>query len=213
MTTAGTNPAPLWTDAAYIDNLGKNVANCSKCHGVPDGGVTFPNHGTMTTDVATDCSGCHGHNGDAGGVVGQRHMDGIRYANGECDTCHGYPPVSTAEMTALGTPGVGNYANARLASFKGSDYSDATSGHHTTHLLATVKKTDSWGPCLPCHPNSSHNTGGGTVRAVNVDVNIASDLTYRFDDSRPKRYNRTANPLTNKTCSNVSCHFQPTPVW
>lgn len=199
LTSAGTATTPVWTDATYVDNTGKSAANCNKCHGVPNG-VDFPTHGNLP--ITADCSGCHGHNGGAGGSVGQRHIDGIKYANGACDTCHGYPPVSSAEFAAKGA---GNFADAKTATAGGA-------GFHTTHLLPTIVKTDGWAPCLACHPSTSHNTGGGVVSASNVDVNGPNNLTYQFDESRPKRYNRTAD-AANRTCSNVSCHFQPTPAW
>lgn len=199
LTNAGTDVAPLWTNAAYIDNTGKNVANCSKCHGVPDGG-TFPNHGTLTTNSSTDCAGCHGHNGDASGAAGQRHIDGIRYANGACDTCHGYPPMTAAQLSARS--GL-DFENGGL-----QKYATVGGNHHTTHLLATVKSSEGFTPCLPCHPSTSHNQGGGTVSQANVQVNTSDDMNYRFDESRSKRYN-----VSTSKCSNISCHFQPTPAW
>jgi hypothetical protein len=190
---------PKWNDPTYIDDAGlKSVNNCSRCHKNPwDAGFVATNysHGTMT--IANDCAGCHGHNGDTAGAAGQRHMDGIIYGVSSCKNCHGYPPV--ANMTNLGV--AGNFKDAKLATAGGG-------GYHTTHLLASVVETDGWTPCLPCHPSTSHNTGGGTVVKANVNVNDAADLTFRFDETRSKRYDTAS-----RTCSNVSCHFQPTAVW
>lgn len=196
----GTGVTPAWNDPAYIANAPlKTVNNCNKCHKSPwDSGFTSSyTHGAMTP--ATDCIGCHGHDGNTLGSAGQQHMDGIKYGSGSCDTCHGYPPVTNqAGMRGV----VGNYENAKT-----EDYANG-GGHHTGHLLATVVQTDGWTPCLPCHPSGFHNQGGGTVARANVQVNDAADAGYRFDSSRSKRYNTAT-----LSCSNVSCHFQPTPAW
>jgi predicted CxxxxCH...CXXCH cytochrome family protein len=206
---AGTAMVPVWTDSTYLaDSSVKSVANCQKCHLVP-GSASFTKqtaHGTMVTDATVNqCSGCHGHNGDNTGALGQRHLDGILYKNDACDTCHGYPPVSS--MTGLGV--ANNFANAKIENYAGGG------GKHTIHLPATLVASAGFTPCLPCHPDSGagfHHNVSTTVAQANVNVNTATgdatDLAYRFDSSRARRYNATA-----KTCSNVSCHFQPTAAW
>ena len=149
--------------------------------------------------IIDDCAGCHGHNGDVVGTVGKQHMDGIKYGNGECDSCHGYPPMSQAQFNAR-VPGT--YPNAKVEDYVGG------SGYHTTHLSMTVKASDGFTPCLPCHPSSSHMQGGTVVAKANVNIFSASDLGYRFDDALPKQYT-----VATQTCSNVSCHFQLSPAW
>lgn len=199
----GSDPAPDWNQPAYLDDGGKNQANCGKCHKVP-GDIGFQKqsaHGANVTNSGYNCAGCHGHNGDQAGALGQRHMDGKYYANGACDSCHGYPPV--ANMTGLGI--VGNFENAKIETLNGG-YAGG-GGYHTKHLLATVTAGEGFTPCLPCHPQTSHQQDGTVIRA-NVQVNDAADTGYRFDSTRSKRYNSTA-----WTCSNVSCHFRPTPAW
>jgi hypothetical protein len=97
----------------------------------------------------------------------------------------------------------GAYVNAKVDVANGG-------GHHKLHLLPTVVASQGFTPCLPCHPDSGlgwHNQGGGAVTTANVNVFYAADTGYRFDDSRSKRYK------ADKTCSNVSCHFQPTAAW
>jgi len=77
---AGSATAPSWTNAAYIaDGTLKTTANCGVCHKNPwDAGFTSTdNHSGVTID--TNCSSCHGHNGDTSGIAGQQHMDGIKY--------------------------------------------------------------------------------------------------------------------------------------
>jgi hypothetical protein len=200
---AGNGTAPVWTNANYISTgTLKTQANCGTCHKSPgDVGFTAAvDHGAtaMPLGIGTDCSSCHGHNGATGGAAGQQHMDGIKFGNGSCDACHGYPPLTTAQFSARGA----NYVNAKVEDYTGG------AGHHATHLLATVKSSDGFTPCLPCHPSGFHNQGNGTVVKANVNVNDAADLTFRFDDSRAKRYT-----VATQSCSNVSCHYQPTPAW
>lgn len=200
---AGSNTVPSWTGAAYIADGGKSLTNCQLCHKVPgsDGFSKASAHGSMMTDAsANQCNTCHGHNGDATGVTGRRHIDGILYVNGTCDSCHGYPPMTQVDLDARS----GGYVNAKLETAGGG-------GHHKTHLLPTIIASDGFAPCLPCHPSDTlgfHMQGGGTVQTANVNVFYAADTDYRFDDSRAKRYISGG-----KTCSNVSCHFQPTPAW
>jgi hypothetical protein len=151
----------------------------------------------MPLGIGTDCAGCHGHNGGIGGNVGQQHIDGIKFGNGSCDACHGYPPLTQAQFDARTA---GQYINAKVEDYTGGG------GYHTTHLLATVKSSEGFTPCLPCHPSLNHNTGNGNVARANINVNDdANDMTFRFDESRSKRYN--AETLS---CSNISCHFKPT---
>jgi hypothetical protein len=116
-----------------------------------------------------------------------------------CDTCHGYPPLPLAQLNARTG---GAFANAKV-----EDYTNG-GGHHATHLLSTVSANEGFTPCLPCHPNNFHAQGGGTVLKANINVFSAADMGYRFDDALPKQYD-----VASQSCSNVSCHFQPTVSW
>jgi hypothetical protein len=197
---AGTGIAPSWNNPAYIaDGSLKTDANCNQCHKSP-GNPSFSLAASHTgVTIANDCAACHGHNGDATGAEGQRHMDGIRYANGSCDTCHGYPPMTQAQLDAR----VGaEFANAKLQDYPGGG------GFHSSHLLSTVTAADGFTPCLPCHPSTSHKQGGSAVKREFVNVNDAADTTFVFDSTRTKRYNTET-----ATCSNISCHFKPSPAW
>ena len=194
---AGSNTAPLWNDPTYIvGDAANRQADCGKCHKVPgDSGFTKQEaHGAgMTT--ANDCSSCHGHNG-----TGKNHIDGKFYVDGGCSTCHGYPPVSAAQLVAV--KAAGTFVNAKLEDYAGGG------GYHTSHLAETVVIGDGFTPCLPCHPSTSHKQGGSTVVQVNINVFESTDTINRFDSSRSKRYDAS---LTK--CSNISCHFKPSPAW
>jgi predicted CxxxxCH...CXXCH cytochrome family protein len=208
---AGTGVIPSWTNASYITDAGKTVANCERCHKVP-GSTSFAwasTHGSMTTDTqpANDCKGCHGHEGDNSGVLGKRHMDGILYASGECDSCHGYPPMTATDLAAR----AGGWVNAKVDTAGGG-------GYHKLHTLSTIVKSDGFKPCLPCHPDESqgvHKNVSTTVSAANVNVFFATDTAYRLDGTRVKRYNKTASSgvYATNSCSNVSCHYRPSPDW
>jgi predicted CxxxxCH...CXXCH cytochrome family protein len=200
----GTAPPPSWTNAAYIAEGGKSLTNCELCHKVP-GTPSFSKqsaHGSMVTDSsANQCNACHGHNGDATGALGSRHVDGILYASGSCDTCHGYPPMTATDLAARTG---GTYVNAKVAV-------DGGGGYHKKHLLPTIVIADGFTPCLPCHPSDTlgfHMQGGGTVTSANVNVFYAADTGYRFDSTRTKRYDNVA-----KKCFNISCHFKPISAW
>ena len=119
-------------------------------------------------------------------------------ASGGCDTCHGYPPVSS--MAGLGVDG--NFKNAKDENYVGGG------GYHSSHLLSTITVVDGFTPCLPCHPSTNHKQGGSTVTRANVNVFDAADMTYRFNAGVPKLYDNTAT-----TCSNVSCHAKASPAW
>ena len=198
----GTGTAPIWTDANYIaDGAAKTAANCDKCHLSPNNSrelSTVYSHSAVA--LTENCAGCHGHNGDTTGVAGRRHMDGIKYGNGSCNNCHGYPPLTATQLSARA---VGEFTDAAMESYSGGG------GYHTTHLLSSITVSNGFTPCMPCHPSTKHNQGAGVVAKANVNVNDEPTVTsYRFDDNRSKRYNSAA-----MTCSNISCHFKPTPAW
>jgi predicted CxxxxCH...CXXCH cytochrome family protein len=202
---AGTGTSPSWTNAGYLGDTLKSDANCNACHKSPGNpAFTLASHNStqMPQGIATDCSSCHGHNGGVGGAIGKQHMDGIRYASGACDACHGYPPMSAAKLAARSGA---DFAGARLEDYAGGG------GYHSSHLLATVTVADGFTPCLPCHPSTVHMQGGSTITQANVNVNYdAADTNLRFDGTRSKRYNNTD---VKWTCSNISCHFKPSPAW
>lgn len=199
LANVGSNPSPSWNDPTYLDNNGKNQANCGKCHKVPgDSGFSKQSaHGANTTNTGYSCVGCHGHNGDTAGTPGRRHMDGVFYANGACDSCHGYPPMTATQFAAKG----GTFVNGKVEDYAGGG------GYHILHLATNITAANDFAPCLPCHPSGYHQLGVVTDRSF-ISVNDAADTGYRFDSTRSKRYNKTT-----WSCSNVSCHFMPTPAW
>ena len=225
---AGAAVFPSWTSAKYLnDTTRKSQTNCNRCHKVPgDAGFSYQSsHGAgMVTDQATDCSGCHGHNGDASGAVGKRHMDGIRYAAGNCDSCHDYDTVGatwgTVKPTNFGGFNEAVGAHAKHINYLKSRWSIAS-------LDAVADGTIGFGQgnaakiCGACHTNVLGNHMAGN-RMINFGDN--TDLTKFGTNSQHLRmvygtaalYNgdSTKNSATQaKTCSNLSCHYFITPNW
>ncbi len=211
LTNPGTATSPVWTDAAYIADGGKSLANCQKCHLVP-GSVGFTKQSAhtgaaATTDTsASQCNGCHGHNGDIAGILGRRHLDGIRYAsgNGACNGCHGYEVGSWAAAPAINGEGKG--AHEKHITYLTTNRFTVTLAPATdTYAGATAAWTN---VCGICHGSTLANHQNGTV-------NVALSTAYFFGTSGSATYNGTPGVLAagNKTCSNVSCHYFTTPLW
>lgn len=165
---------------------------CQVCHTKTTAfrNTTTSAAGNWTTHYSDRrCTDCHNHK--------QASNVAFLPMAGGCSGCHGYPPVPN--MAGLGVHN--SYTGAKL-----EPYATGGGNHHLAHLSPTVKPSDGFAPCLPCHPNNSHAQGGGTVIRANVQVVVPVSLA--FDSSRTTRYNAVAY-----SCSNVSCHFQPTPSW
>jgi hypothetical protein len=115
---------------------------------------------------------------------------------GGCGGCHGYPPVR--DLTGLGV--VTNYSSAKFQDYSGGG------GAHTVkgHIPKTARQGERWNNCNNCHNSASHNTGG--TPAKKAFVNVVVDPQFKFDSATPITYNAS-------TCSNVSCHFKPSPNW
>jgi predicted CxxxxCH...CXXCH cytochrome family protein len=131
---------------------------------------------------------------------------------GGCTACHGYPPVqNTTGMKVLG-----NYTGAKLENYSGGGGAHSVAGH----LVPTISPTLQFAGCNNCHyntsPNGTHNQGG-TAPFKPSKVNVTVDPKYKFNSAQPITYSGTMidPPARNTTgtCSNVSCHFQPSPKW
>ena len=121
-------------------------------------------------------------------------------SNGRCDSCHGYPPVSN--MTGLGI--TGNYSSAKLQDYSGGGGAHSVAGH----ISRTAIQSAGTANCTNCHNdfNNSHNQGG--TPATKSFVNVVVDTKYKFSNATSIVYNPASN-----SCSNVSCHFRPSPNW
>ena len=176
-------------------DLKTNDNACSSCHSYPP---TSPAHTTATAGTAPNCVTCHT---DYTGYSVSSHNNGTLNVSGDlgCDLCHGYPPMTAAQ---LGTKEAGTFVNAKVEDYAGGG------AFHSSHLLPAVTAAEGFTPCLPCHPSGYHNQGSGTVVQANVNVFDAADTSFRLNAGLPKLYDSVAT-----TCSNISCHFKASPAW
>jgi len=227
-------PAPTWNDPTYLPATpGKDATTCTKCHEAPPGSSANYDHVTAGLTLASDCSGCHGHNG-----FGGTHIDGTLDASGgSCDACHAYPPAigdGKAYVNVEGAaPGVeegkgGNTVNSdvhmRHVTTIRNEYiaagadpgaldaaNDAFGDAKTTKLCGTCHNMDA----------GQHDMGGSDTTANgngtrHIDFSGVGDATrYQFGPTAPV-YNGVPGTSSNtnlKSCSNISCHFGETPGW
>lgn len=194
----GLSTAPKWsTQPLYIDGTAKTQANCEKCHGAPPASKAI--HNLMT--IANDCSGCHGHNGSDAA-----HINGVLVASGNCDSCHGYQSASWATATERAVEGKGAHAKhvAHLVALWGGTLNPTGDGFGSGASWTNV--------CGKCHNGATHNMSeaiGGNGRQISIEA------AYQFGSFAPSYTGvpATSSSVNPKSCSNISCHFQTTPVW
>lgn len=189
------SPSPTVTHLNGSVDLLTTVNACNSCHSAPPASGVH----SAATLAPFNCTDCHSYTTSSATT----HNNGtVDFSNLQCNTCHGYPPMSQAQLDARVA---GTFTAAKL-----EDYANG-GGHHATHLLPSLTANEAFTPCLPCHPNASsgfHSQGGSTIVKANVNVFEAADMNFRFDETRSKRYE-----VATQSCSNVSCHFQPTVSW
>jgi predicted CxxxxCH...CXXCH cytochrome family protein len=138
--------------------------------------------------ATTDCLSCHVHKGT-----------GVNFAfapvAGGCDGCHGYPPVKN--MTGLGVSA--NYSGAKIQNYSGGGGAHSVAGH----ISKTAVASQAWTNCSNCHSSAGHPK---STPPQKVNVNVTVDPKFKFNNASTIKYQ--AN-----TCSNVSCHFRPSPNW
>lgn len=134
-------------------------------------------HGNTTN---RDCTSCHQH-----GVSGSDSVS-FAFQSPRCDTCHGYPPVSS--MALYGRQNM--FSTAKLQNYPDSG------GAHTAfgHLAPSIKATDPnpWQACQPCHSG-----GSATHRLAAASAQVPISGTYNA---------KSGSAGYASTCSNVSCH-------
>jgi len=209
-----------WTSASYLADGGKSLVNCGKCHKVPgDAGFSKQAaHGSMVTNTtANQCTGCHGHDGDSTGPLGQRHIDGIKYAalgGTTCNGCHSYDATDWATAThnyggTVANEGIG--AHAKHITYIKTRF--GVTLNPTTDFAAGFGAGNSAAVCGVCHSNSSSD-------------HMAGNRTINFNGSVVRQFGPNNNPTTwytgvstsssaanPKQCSNIDCHYGLTPLW
>jgi predicted CxxxxCH...CXXCH cytochrome family protein len=212
-----TAPAATW--GATLD--------CAGCHAYPPANTNHTGVNPATVGVCNDC-----HNNvvattslttpsQSAFTSIQEHMNGT-VEGGKCDSCHGYPPVKSL-TNANGPVGYNaNYSSARMQNYSGGGGVHDVAGHLAPTLKASQgirqAKIDA---CKNCHGDTfasgQHNqASAGFSNFSTKFVQVVVDANFKFDKNRPIVYNGTrlvSGSKTTGTCSNVSCHFQKSPVW
>ena len=203
---------PSWTSAAYIaDGTKKTQNNCNRCHKSPgDSGFSFQAAHTLAPTIASDCTLCHGHNGDSAGESGKRHLDGIRYAAKDCNNCHAYDTNGSTWTPNL-SGGAGPGAHAIHINFIKSRISLAS----LTPTGQTFGAGEPAALCGTCHTNtlaehtdgSRHITFGAGGTTNTMGSGYSGSMSLLFGPSNPS-FSTGA-----KSCSNLLCHYAVTPSW
>ena len=148
-------------------------------------------------------------------------MDGIRYAAGYCNSCHSYDNVGAA----WGVDKPTNYGGFNLAigkHYQHITYIKARTGGLTLDPVADSLTGYGAGKaaqiCGVCHTNvnTNHMAGGRTINFgdnTNATVFGSNNQYLRFVLGTSGLYNGSSSTSTNKTCSNLSCHYFTTPSW
>lgn len=158
---------------------------------------------------ASRCTTCHSHSGPD-------FISAFR-PNGDCDTCHGYPPVRRALASGVQFGKQGLYSSAQFEDYTGGG------GAHTipSHIKPTARPAEAWSNCAVCHSNGSLNPASHIMQIplrpsrITIDVRDRSKFDYRRSLGQ-ERY--TGASLTNTgnrsgSCSNINCHFKPSKRW
>jgi len=121
-------------------------------------------------------------------------MAGQSFAATTCSTCHGMPPLDSADGSRVPATG-------------------AFRGNHQIHMGASATPAE----CTKCHDNSGYDTdhaaASGNMIRMNSNIN-GSPLIGTYSKAAP--FAQTATPVMG-SCSNVNCHFEKSggaaPVW
>ncbi len=209
VTTMGTDTTPIWTDGAYLltsaPASASNKSDCDKCHLSPPSTGTHVSNGV--TFSATACNGCHGHNGN-----GATHVNGIVEQSGSaCDSCHAYdvdPITLDWGKNQKAVEGWGAHAVHinHLTALSGVTLSATGDQFNTANFNAV---------CGVCHARSGVHDMGGTPNTRTINFGGVNDYQFAVSSGTPTYLGVTgvSSAVTPKTCSNISCHFQGSPVW
>ena len=206
--TQGTDTSPVWTDGSYLTSNATTMipSDCNKCHQSPAFGNANFDHSGLTV-TANACNACHQHDG-----AGATHIDGVLQATGgACNACHDYDVDANGDWgkSQKAIEGWGAHAVhiSRLKTLSGVTLNASTDNFNTANFNAV---------CGVCHTRFGGNHAmSGTPNIRTID--FAGSTVYSFSTaSGAPLYNGltgTSSASTPKTCSNVSCHYQASPVW
>jgi predicted CxxxxCH...CXXCH cytochrome family protein len=118
-------------------------------------------------------------------------MAGQSFAAMTCSSCHGMPPLDSAERSPTS------------GSFKGD---------HQKHMGATASPAE----CTKCHGNSGYTNDHAATSGYMIQMKSFINSTNNGTYSKAAPFAQTATPSFGN-CSNVNCHFEKSggsaPVW
>ena len=174
----------------FINNK-TNLGLCQVCH-------TRTNHfkrGVVEAGHPTKrCLACHDHKAS--------------YAfkpNGNCNTCHGYPPV--ASMVGIGTHN--NYSSALAEVVNSGGYINGGGAHSVAaHVSSSAQWDQTWDNCANCHDPNRHLM---MMPVQQNDINVTIDKMYWTNSTIPATYTGPLNGTgtgvqSTGSCSNLYCH-------
>ncbi|GFE56433.1 CxxxxCH/CxxCH domain-containing protein [Geobacter sp. AOG1] len=178
------------TSTGFV-NTKTNRGLCQICH-------TQTNHYKRdvaeTSHPTKTCLACHDH------------KDSYAFKpNGNCDTCHGYPPVSSMAGRGVG----GNYSSARLEVFNGGGYTNGGGAHTVSaHVNPNAVWQQAWTNCGVCHDSSKHRM---IMPLQQKSLNVTLDPTIWTNSTIPAAYTGPLNgsgtgALVTGSCTNIYCH-------
>jgi predicted CxxxxCH...CXXCH cytochrome family protein len=186
---------------------GKYAGLCQVCHTLTR---FYTNSAAETSHFTKDCLTCHKHSDNLLGQPAAAGFYAFKPTGGGCGGCHGYPPVQSLAGIAV----AGNYSGARLENYSGGGGAHNVAGH----IALTATPANGWSACVTCHYGTDTDPNHMSRNySKPSNINVTVDPKYKFNAALQIKYssNQVDPPLRNSTgtCSNVSCHFQPTPKW
>jgi predicted CxxxxCH...CXXCH cytochrome family protein len=223
----GTGISVSWVDGTYLVNAAatKNAADCNKCHQSPPTSSLKFAHTSLT--IASDCAGCHGHNGS-----GPTHIDGILQATGgvssggsPCYGCHATYNVMNSSTSSFHhvldnaspdqAPNTGTYPSSQTVL--------ACTSCHTDHNYTNVNKganlrtsynaaaslgvntdfstTTPYGLCVSCHSTAQTKSTAQTVAGTAATIVIDGSAT----GFQASAHNYTVASLFGASPFNANC--------
>ena len=190
------------TSSGYVQMSAPYQGVCQVCHTL----TAYYKRGIAETNHPTKhCMACHDHKGL------------FAFKPKSCDTCHGYPPAPVGFVASQN-----NWSSAKV-----EDYANGGGAHvKAGHIKPTAKPSEGWANCTVCHGDGASSPTGVHFlknppyppnKPQQVDIRIDVDDNYKFNPGYPLGRNQYGGALngsnTTGSCSNVSCHFQKSPVW
>ena len=205
---SGTDPTPTWTDGTYLASPASamNSVDCNKCHLSPPTEAAHP----VVTFGPGACNTCHGHDG-----YGATHIDGtLQISGGGCNSCHDYDVDAVTGDWGKNPKAIEGWG----AHAKHINHLKLMSGVTLSANGDNFNSVNFNAVCGVCHTrNGSNHAMGGSPNTRTISFGDGITVyAFSTSPSTTPSYNGltgTSSASTPKTCSNVSCHYQTTPVW